>query len=185
MSMRLLPLAALPVVAAAVVGCGDTTPDASAGTESSRATASPEAAGASPSPGSACADGTQPAALPSPPPAASPPAGSSTTNEVDLEIYADCTSVRVGQPVRLRIIASGSRHEPGISGVRIEGMATSSGPACPERDPDEEPSPGVLVQDVEHVYSKPGQDRVVVNAATFCSRFSGFDRAELVLDVRP
>lgn len=153
--------------------------------DSPRVNDSPGGADASASPSRACADGTQPAALPSPPPAASQPAGSSTTNQVDLNIYADCTSVRVGQPVRLRIIASGSHHEPSISGFRIEGTTTASGPGCVPEDPNEQPNPGVTVQDVEHTYKKAGEDRVVVNAATFCSRFSGFDRAELVLDVRP
>lgn len=100
-------------------------------------------------------------------------------------ISADCTSVRVGQPVRLRIIASGSHHEPSISGVQIEGTTSSSSPACVPEDPDEQPSPGVTMQDIEHTYKAAGKDLVVVNAATFCSRFSGFDRAELVLDVRP
>lgn len=150
-----------------------------------RISESPGGADASASPRRDCADGTQPAALPSPPPAASPPAGSSTTNQVDLNIYADCTSVRVGQRVRLRIIASGSHHEPSISGFRIEGTTTASGPVCLPEDPNEQPSPAVTMQDVEHTYKKAGEDRVVVNAATFCSRFSGFDRAELVLDVRP
>ena len=151
----------------------------------SRPAESAETAAASASPGRECADGTQPAALPSPPPAASPPAGSTTTNDIDLEIYADCKTVHVGQPVRLRVIASGSHRGPAISGFRIEGMTSSSQPACMPEEPDEQPSPAVTVQDIEYTYKKPGEDLVVVNADTFCSRFSGADRAELLLDVRP
>lgn len=187
--MRLMSMSpALPVVllALALAACGTGTE-----VEASRSGPTPEAetpstaASTTPSPSSACADGTEPAALPSPPPAAAPQASSSTTNQVDLNIYADCKSVRVGQPVRLRIIASGSQHEPSVSGIRIEGMNSASVPGCAQNDPNEQPSPAVLVQDMEHTYKKPGQDRIVVNAGTFCSRFSGFDRAELVLNVRP
>lgn len=168
-----------------VSACASTGDDQLRAGDSSRPAESPETAAVSASPGYECADGTQPAALPSPPPAAFPPSGTTTTNEIDLEIYADCKAVRVGQPVRLRVIASGSHHEPAISGFRIEGMTSSSQPACMPEEPNEQPSPAVTVQDIEYAYKKPGEDLVVVNADTFCSRFSGIARAELLLDVRP
>ena len=106
-------------------------------------------------------------------------------NQVTLEVYADCRTVRVGQPVHLRFIASGNLTTPLIHRYLVGGTATVMEPACAVPDPDLPPRPGVGVQDHEQVYRAPGQDRVVVTASTFCSRFSGQDSAEILIDVRP
>ncbi len=102
-----------------------------------------------------------------------------------VDIAADCGSVRVGQRLHLRFMASGSLKVPTISSFELDGETTRAGPACAAPDPHEQPRPGVVVQDVEHVYRAAGRDRITVSAATFCSRFPGTGEATITIEVRP
>lgn len=135
--------------------------------------------------GADCADGEAPAPLPDPP--AKPAAGGldGKTNVVHLDVFSDCRTVRLGQPVHLRFIATGDAQQPSVSNVHIEGTTMASGPSCAVQDPAEKPEPDVTVQDLEHVYKTLGPDRITVKAETFCSRYSGGDHAELTIEVRP
>lgn len=128
---------------------------------------------------------------PMPPPARAVPIPSRAaepgdrTNTVVVDLAANCTVIRVGQELLLRVGLTGDAALPRISAATIGGTTQTSLIDCAFPHPLAAPRVRTADSVLRHRYAEPGTDRIRVVADSGCTGYEGQGEAELSITVLP
>lgn len=123
---------------------------------------------------------------PLPPPSAGPDGTYARTNRIELRLQPDCTTVRVGQEVTIRVQAVGDAARPIRDFLSQDGLVSQSAASCiATGTTNPEPRPGSTDELLRHTYRRTTTDTVTVGVSGLCSPFSGQERASVTITVLP
>jgi len=123
---------------------------------------------------------------PLPPPSPSSDGTYARRNRIVLRLLPNCTTVRTGQEVTIRVLATGDAAKPTRHLLTQNGLTSQIAASCIPTGPTEpQPQPGSHDETLRYTYSQATTDVVTVGVTALCSPFRGQATDSVTITVLP